>query len=1096
MPQHTDLTELRRFEQLEALFFATLAQPVPGRAGFLDEVCGADAALRAEIERMLRADRDRGGVIDDDSWRAAQLAETLKPGAADDPLAAPGALIGGYRLHDRIGVGGMGTVWRAHRADDAFERTVAIKLIKRGMDSEEILRRFRLERQVLARLEHPNIARLYDAGETPDGRPYLVLEYIDGVPIDRHCRDHALDQTRVLELVRIVCTTVHFAHSNLVLHRDIKPGNVLVTRDGNLKLLDFGIAKLLDDGASSSTMTATHSAFTPRYASPEQIRGERLSTASDVYSLGVLLFELLTGEWPYGSQGGGRRELEQLICEHEPPRPSQVLVHRSDPPSGRRHVDADLDGVILKCLAKHPADRYTSAGDLAAEITRYLDYQPVLARRPGLATRTRKFLRRNRRSVWAGAVVSLALLAATAISIRSAARESQQRFAAERAQQRAEEQGRLAADRALEAAQQADIARAVAAFLNEDLLASVAPSAAPGEGRDVALRDVLDAASARIEAAAQPGGRFFDKPLVEAEIRETLADTYAALTEYAPAEHHLTRALDIRRSAQGEHHPQVLQTTARYGMLLCQRGRLAEAAPLVHAALLGCRSVLGDTAPQTLAAMEVAGSWLQAIGRYPEALAQFQETYAGLCDALGPDHPRTFASAAKLGSLLQAMGRLVEAEPFLRIALEGRRRSTGDQSPETLSSLHNMGTLLVALGRYDDALGHLHTALERRRRTCGPDHVDTLHSEHETGDLLKKMGRYAEALPHFQAALDGCRRALGDDHSLTLSSLRGLAAVLQYLARYAEAEPHMRASLEAARAQLGPDHPAAIDALASLGSLLFSMGRPEQAEPILREAADRHRRALGDDHPSTLDSVNNLAAVLRQLRRFDEAEPLVREALERRRRTLGDDHPSTLYSLNTLGVLLINMRRFDEAEPYVRETYERRRDTLGADHPSTLTARMNLAGLFDQSGRPGASLPHHLAVLESRRRVLGEDHPDTVRSCSVIASLLEKLERPGDALDYSSKAVAGARRSLPVGHVGIGAYLAGHGKLLTRLARFTEAESVLLEAHSILEAAGAPEKKRVLWVRGLLRDLYAAWHQEEPALGYDQKARLWENETP
>ncbi|MFO0839338.1 MAG: serine/threonine-protein kinase [Phycisphaerae bacterium] len=392
-----------------------LDQAPEHRAAYLDERCGSDAGLRTSVEQMLRADRGSGGVIDDESWRARRLAERLRQDSEDDPLAAPGVVIGGYRLIERIGSGGMGAVWRAHRADNVFERTVAIKLIKRGLDTDEVLRRFRLERQVLARLEHPHIARLYDGGATEDGRPYLVMEHVDGVPIDQYCREQSPSIESVLALFGDVCDAVHFAHSNLVLHRDIKPANVLVTPDSTVKLLDFGIAKLLNDQGDSATVTLDQRMLTPRYASPEQIRGARLTTSSDIYGLGVLLYELVTGHSPYRHLNI-REELERAVL-HEPlPAPSVPAVHHLRGPWSRR-FRADLDLVVGRALAKSPTDRYASVEQLGEDVRRLREGLPLLFRGLSPLGNLARLARRHSGRVVTAVVLAVALMAVGAVTV-------------------------------------------------------------------------------------------------------------------------------------------------------------------------------------------------------------------------------------------------------------------------------------------------------------------------------------------------------------------------------------------------------------------------------------------------------------------------------------------------------------------------------------------------------------------------------------------------------------------------------------------------------------------------------------------------------
>lgn len=421
MIRFCDATDSGQIERLEKVFFAALEQAPELRADYVRRACGGDTAMRALIEKMMRADSSSGGVIDDDAWRSARLADQLHPFEMD-PLAAPGALIGGYRLVERVGAGGMGAVWRAERADDAFDRTVAIKLIKRGLATDEVLRRFRLERQVLARLEHPNIARLYDGGATEDGRPYLVMECVDGVPIDQYCRERALSVDEVVELIRSVCSTVQYAHAHLVLHRDIKPGNVLVAAGPTVKLLDFGIAKVLSDDAPSVTATSGDAVFTPRYASPEQIRGERLTTASDVYALGVLAYELLTGQSPYGSQLRTRAEVEHAVLHETPPASSsaaQSSAASTDLPRGDRaeRLRGDLDLILSRALAKAPAERYASAAELAEDLRRHQEGLPLLARGISPTGRLVRLLRRHRRSVLMAVVPAVVALAVSTVAV-------------------------------------------------------------------------------------------------------------------------------------------------------------------------------------------------------------------------------------------------------------------------------------------------------------------------------------------------------------------------------------------------------------------------------------------------------------------------------------------------------------------------------------------------------------------------------------------------------------------------------------------------------------------------------------------------------
>jgi len=386
-------------QKVESLFQAALERNAAGRAAYLATACAGDAALRQEVESLLAAYEDSSGFME---TSAADVVRSRLPAPTAAP--PPAGRIGPYRVVREIGRGGMGAVYLAER-DDAFHKQVAIKQIKKGMDSEAIIQRFRHERQILATLEHPNIARLLDGGTTAEGLPYFVMEYVEGLPLHEYCEQNHLSVPRRLELFGAVCAAVAYAHQGLVVHRDIKPSNILVCADGQPKLLDFGIAKLLHPGSSAQTAESLMAArpMTPEYASPEQVRGERVTTASDVYSLGVLLYELLTGRRPYSFQDHSRREIEEWVCEKEPPPPSAAS------PAAR--LGPDLDAIVRMAMRKEPARRYASVRDLAGDIGRYLEGQPVLARPDTLAYRTAKFVRRHQWGVGAAALLLVTLLA-------------------------------------------------------------------------------------------------------------------------------------------------------------------------------------------------------------------------------------------------------------------------------------------------------------------------------------------------------------------------------------------------------------------------------------------------------------------------------------------------------------------------------------------------------------------------------------------------------------------------------------------------------------------------------------------------------------
>jgi eukaryotic-like serine/threonine-protein kinase len=479
-----------RWEEIKRLFEAASELPAEERSGYLDAACAADAALRAEVKNLLLADAEAGSFIEAPAYEAA-----TKPMGAGEPAGRDGApqRIGAYRLLSELGRGGMGAVYLAERADDEYRRRVAIKLIRRGMDSDEILRRFRHERQILASLDHPHIARLLDGGTSADGLPYFVMEHIEGEPLTDYCDRRRLSVTARLQLFRDVCAAVHYAHQSLVVHRDLKPSNILVTNDGAVKLLDFGIAKLLF--ASELTPLSLRQTapgvrlMTPEYASPEQVRGETVTTASDIYALGVILYELLTGRRPYRLTRRSLHEVERIVCEQEPERPSTAisrveaevdgagelhalatpesvsLTREGSPERLRRRLRGDLDNIVLRALSKEPARRYGSAEQFSEDLRRHLTGLPVIARPDTFGYRSGKFIRRHKAGVAAAAAAALMLAGfganQTAQSARLA-RERDRAVAAERvaAEQRREAERSRDAERAQREMAEANLRRA------------------------------------------------------------------------------------------------------------------------------------------------------------------------------------------------------------------------------------------------------------------------------------------------------------------------------------------------------------------------------------------------------------------------------------------------------------------------------------------------------------------------------------------------------------------------------------------------------------------------------------------------------------
>jgi tetratricopeptide (TPR) repeat protein len=766
--------------------------------------------------------------------------------------------IGDYLVRSVLGRGGMGTVYLA--VQEHPRRTVALKVMKSGIASRSALRRFGYESQILARLRHPNIAQVYEAGtywegegeELPGaGVPYFAMEYIPNArPITDYARLKKLGTRQRLELFAKVCDAVHHGHQKGIIHRDLKPGNILVDSDGEPKIIDFGVARSTDSDMAVTTLQTDVGQLigTLQYMSPEQCDADPhdVDVRSDVYALGVVLYELLTGQLPYDVTKLAVYEAMKLIREEKPAKPSTL----------DRTLRGDIETIALKALEKERHRRYRSAADLGDDIRRYLGSEPIEARPPSVLYQMKMFARRNRVVFGAGMSVFAVLTAATVVSLlfalaaerarQAAETEAEQRLIAERealaardeeARQRqeaeaargeAQENLTLAEEREAEAQRQAEIAQAVNDFLTEDLLAAVAPSSEPGEGRDVLMRDVLDAASEKIEEASQPGGRFADKPLIEASIRATLGETYCCLGEYARAAPHMERARRVRE-------------------------------------------------------------W-----------------------KLGEEHIDTLDSTNDLAALYYYQGRYEEVEHLWLKTLEISRHVLGEEHPGTLDTMSNLAVLYDTEGRYDEAEPLCLRTLEISRRVLGEEHPDTLESMNNLALLYKKQGRYDKAEPLYVETLEIRGRVLGEEHPSTLVSMNNLAVLYAEQGRYDEAEPLCIRLLDIKKRVLGEEHPGTLISMGVLANLYFAQGRHEEAEAAYEQIFELRKRALGETHPDTLLSMYNLAVVYYKRGRHNQAEATALECYEHSVDRYGSGHSETI---DAISLLIDIYTAWHEAEP-------------------------------------------------------------------------------------------------------------------------------------------------------------------------------------
>ena len=968
-----------RLNRLKELLLEAADLPVGEREAFLDEACRDDPELRREAASLLASDGDSGET------RTTVAAFSAPQGAADD-AADPGSTsslpdqIAGYHILSQLGEGGMGVVYLAEQIKP-IRRRVALKVVKLGMDTRQVVARFEAERQALAMMDHPSIARVLDAGATEQGRPYFVMEHVPGIPITDFCDKHRLTTKERLRLFAQVCQAIHHAHQKGIIHRDIKPSNVLISyQEGKPvpKVIDFGVAKATSQRLTERTLFTELGQLigTPEYMSPEQaeMTGLDVDTTTDVYSLGVLLYELLTGALPFDSKelrGAGLGEIHRKIREDEPPKPSTRVSTRGELTVDTAHrrrttfgalckqLRGDLDWIVMRAIEKDRTRRYPSASEFAADIGRYLEDQPVVAGPPSSAYRFRKFVRRHRVALAATTVIFLTIASAAVYS-------NTQRIAAERAQAeaqaRAEElelvtefQASMLSGIDAEAMGRAlfgDLRDRVGKSLEADgvsvvgidsVLAAFDRTLHRANATDVAIalvdEQVLNRAVETLEK------EFSDQPLVRAALQQTIAIAYRKIGRYPPALPLQEAALDTRRRILGDDHLATLQSINSRGELLNSMGKPDEALVCFREAVAGCRRVLGNEDPETLHSLNNMGDLLHAQGKLDEALDYRREALAGHRRVLGDDHLETLVSINNMAVLLCSLGRFEEALVYHREALAGERRVLGDDNPETLTSINNMGFTLHQMGRLDEALACYREALEGRRRVLGDNHPRTLISIRSMGYILKSMGKLGEALVSYREALEGSRHALGDDHPQTLLSISHVGALLALMDKPDEALVYYDKAVAGLRRVLGGDHPNTLIMVSNMGSLLMSMGKLDEARGYFREALEGRRRAFGDDHPETLRSIITLGALLLDQGKPKEAIALLGPAEAAARGAFTGDGASPLGDfLTVLGRSRAATGMFAAAQTNLNEADTILREVPGAE----LIARENtLTGLVE-----------------------------------------------------------------------------------------------------------------------------------------------------
>lgn len=936
-----------RWKQAQAALDDVLEKPPEERDAAIEGI--ADPTLRHEVLSLIRAIETRDTRLDRGPSVPAEILQDVAPTEA-----------GPYRLLQPLGEGGMGTVYLAERQDRVHHKKVAVKLLRAGFIHPELERRFRGEREILAHLEHPHIARLLDGGATTEGRPYLVMEHVEGEVLDRYCDRLRLEIPERLALFLKVCDAVQYAHRNLVVHRDLKPGNILVNTDGEPKLLDFGIAKLLSPDSLPMTMVQTRTGggpMTPAYASPEQLLGKSITTASDVYSLGVLLYELLTGRRPYETRGSGLDTIVQQLDGTPPTMPSQSVqqnvqaaqsaadktsasqlaaLRSCDPRQLQHQLRGDLDSIVLKALAPMPEDRYASAEQLADDLLRHRQGLPVRAREGTATYRATKFVKRHRWAVGSASAVFLLLVGFIVILLDQ---------------------------------QQEILAQSRQATSTSDYLSKIFYTIDPisGSGTDLKATDLLDRGYEQLDT------KLAELPRVQANLLAVMGRAYFNLGRLERSHELLERSLTMRRRLLGDDHPEVGESERLMCLVLDGMARhdAAEAA---------CRRALAiaQNSPE----------------EDPRALMESQFRLARVLTSQDNEH----GAAAEL----------------FQQAVDIARRL---DDVETLSQiLNSYGVLQARLHQHQDALQSYRESLDIVRREWGDDHPRLGVLLGNMSKVYRRLGDEEQAAETLRQAEAQHRRIYPDGHPQLALTLYHQGMAFREQGNGADAEAKYLEALAMYQRHLEPTHTSIANVKARLASLYRTLERLPEAEELGLDALRIYRKRLGSDNNTTADMCTELAGIYRDLKRYDEAEALYQEGLDIYLQSVGERHQLTATLLSNFATLLNHRRKWQEALPLYQQALETFIELNGPETRDISILTYNVANTQHRVGEHTAAQDNYLRAMAMLRKVSGDDHPALIVMGSRLGHLYLDLGDLERAAELSSQVEDLAAVKVPAGH--------------------------------------------------------------------------------
>jgi serine/threonine protein kinase len=1075
----------------KSLFLAASELPnAAEQAAYLDRECGEEIELRARVEALLRADEapplpiDATGAFDPalatgefvpdaatGTFGNHTRAPVVSSGSA--PVALGTVIAGRYTLVETIGEGGMGSVYLSSQTEPV-KRQVALKLIKTGMDSKVVLARFDAERQALAMMDHPNIARVYDGGTTPTGQPFFVMELVKGVPLTEYCDQHRLSVDARLLLFVSVCQAVQHAHQKGIIHRDLKPGNVLVTEvDGRPtpKVIDFGVAKATEQKLTDLSFSDVGAIVgTPSYMSPEQAdpTSMDIDTRTDVYALGVMLYELLTGSPPIDSKRfkrGAILEILRMVREVEPPRPStrlseanarpNVAANRSiEPGKLAKLLQGELDWVVMKAIEKDRTRRYETANGLARDIQRYLSDEVVEARPTSTGYRLRKLVRRNKGRVLAAGLIAMTLVggiigtslglveakrqAAAAVSAQFAESERAvgehqakleavaKRAEAESAQTRAEKSEKLAENRLVEveaekktAEREKQIARAVGDFLQNKLLsqgdaryqaeALLKSGGVSAEIREnPTIRELLDRAAKELEED-QIERNFPKQPLLQAELLKTMGDTFNGVGAYEQAIAFLERSAKLF---------------------------------VLH---------LGAEHLHTLNSLNNLATAYQAAGRHSEALELFAKLHDSQVKSLGAMHPKTLETLTNFAQAKQAAGKLSQAIEMFEKTLEDQVRTLGAEHQTTLITKGSLAGAYGEAGNIPKAIDLLESVHDAMVKTLGAGHPNTISAQGNLAFAYRAVGKFPQAFELFEKVRDAQVMRLGVDHPNTLITLTNLAMTYQSLGKLPEAAEMLERVYASWVKKLGADHPQTLTVQNNLAGLYLQRGQLNQAIELFEKTRDAQLKKQGAEHPNTLITMNNLAGAYQAAGKLPQAIELFEQVCAAQVKTLGADHPHTINTQFNLADAYRLAKRLPQAIELFQKTLDAQIKILGPDHASSIVTQNNLALAYQSSGMLQRAIELLEKALDSQVKKFGTNHPNTTTMLGNLGGMYCGAGQGDKAAAVLRRYIEVQRKRFPENSPAFAGVLSRVSVDLMKCSQYHSAEEMLREGLAIQE---------------------------------------------